>query len=185
MKNNFLLDAFLYAIGLTFVMWFLITLSSCGIRKSSVNIEEKKIKTRESELIENNLVSNAKLNVKKTESIDSSNFSIIEKNVYTPIDATKLAVFTDEKGNEHSLSNASYTNEKTTSKTDKKTNKTSDESKDTSTKDLSTSKKDKTTDVSEHNKIKDTFNFPLWWLWFLLAIPIVYFIYKNKSKLVV
>ena len=169
------------------IFWFsfllILLLASCGVRKSSVDIDDKKTENNRSEVVQNNLTTDLKANVQENKVIDSTSDVVTEKTIYTPVDNSKPATFTDDTGKAHVLNNTSFTKEKTTAKTNKKSNTVTKSNIDAQSKDLGTKKSDASNKSFEHKKAKNTFNFPLWWLWFLLLIPIGYFGWKNKDKL--
>lgn len=169
------------------IFWFsfllILLLASCGVRKSSVNIDDKKIDNTQSDVVQNNLTTDINVNVEENKVIDSTSDVVTEKTTYTPVDNSKPAIFTDDTGKSHTLNNTSFTKEKTTAKTAKKSNSVIKSAISDKIKDLGTKKSNSSTKESEHKKAKDTFNFPLWWLWLLLLIPIGYYGWKNKDKL--
>jgi hypothetical protein len=168
------------------IFWFsfllILLLASCGVRKSSVNIDDKKIENTQSDVVQNNVTTDINANVEENKVIDSTSDVVTEKTTYTPVDNSKPATFTDDTGKAHTLNNTSFIKEKTTAKTNKKSTSVTKSAVSDKIKDLGTKKSNSSTKESEHKKAKDTFNFPLWWLWFLLLIPVGYYAWKNKDK---
>lgn len=164
----------------------LLSLTSCGARKSSVEIAKEENK---SIIIDNSVLEKkSDTNVKQTSivKVDDKNQTIVEETTYQAEDATKEAIIVDQDGKKIVLNNSKKTikktiqnnNTQTDSKVDSeiKQNKASNEQKDI----------EGTSESKTYKKQKDTDKKAIPWYYWVFGLGIIIFIiwlfkkYKEK-----
>jgi len=171
---------------LFFIFMALFSLTSCGSRKSNVDIakEDSKSVVIDSSIIEKK----SDTNVKQTSvvNVDDKNQTITEETIYQAEDITKEAIIVDDNGKKTILNNSKKTTKKTIQnnniQTDSKVsseinqNKAYNEQKDLKV----------TSDSKTYNKQKETEKKAIPWYYWLLGLGIIVFIiwlfkkYKEK-----
>jgi hypothetical protein len=169
-----------YWIGILIISMFY---ASCGTNRTVQNSTDKKEVDLKEKIIENkDLKVQDTSNVVVSTELTETEVEIIEKITFAPVDPTKPSVFTDEKGNQQTLKNVSYSKEKTTKKSKKKEKSKSEASSGTKLIDKGKKTVDTNLKIKAKAKVKHTektvFN------WWLILVPIaIYIIWKNKSKI--
>ena len=186
----------------TFLMMLLIviifTFSGCGtVKKDTTRTEEvtkteieDKSKNDKSEIAE----TNGETNIKKSQqlTVNDQDQTTSKKEVLEPIDATKPASYVDENGKKQELNNAKKTTETTTKKNNTKTEASTknDTSKKVAGKSIKKESADNNIKVKGAAKKAaeeiqvDRKTWSIWnFLWLLIPIG-VYFIWKNKTKII-
>lgn len=177
----------LYALSSWFgFLLLLLWMTSCGTRKVQTSNTKKVDELEQKATDKKDLSVQDTSNVKVTKQVASTDETLTEKKIFIPIDPTKPSTFIDDKGNKRELNNTSYTEEKTSSKTNKKGAIYTETSG--STKIIDNGIKSNTTKVKAQveSKNKDSVRTSLGWIWLLLLLPIiliVYLFWKFKDKI--
>ncbi|SEG31866.1 hypothetical protein [Flavobacterium urumqiense] len=164
----------------------LLIFCSCGTRKTQKNRDKTTAKIELSTT--DKTKKTAELNVKQevVKTMDNKDETVTETIIYTPIDATKPAIITDENGKTHSLNNSSYKKERITKKnntviTEKANNEVTDKSE--ILKDLK--ELDKQYNSKDAKKILvDRQAWSLWnLLWLLIPVSLFAIFFKYRGKI--
>ena len=172
----------------TILFLTILFLTSCGVRKVNKSVTTEKSTVVITDTTSIKTVENTKVNtnVKETTTItvDKKTNVVKETTEVTPIDATKKAVYTDEKGRKYDLDNAKYKNEKTTDLSSEKTVSIKDYNKAIT---LAKNAYSLAQNLLRLNKelerkldAKNTEHKTSYWflLWFLLIVPVYYLVRK-------
>jgi type IV secretory pathway VirB10-like protein len=181
------------AFALIFAIVFISLMASCGVRKTSTS-DTKKLETNKQTEASIDTTKTVKANssdenVKRDIKIESSGTEVKKIETVKPIDPTKPASFTDEKGNKKELNNATWESTETTStKTGKKTDNTqlnkSTKGSETEQKGQSATNSNESLKAESENK-RDTFRWSINWWWLLIPIAgILWYLYRRyKPKM--
>lgn len=161
---------------LLIILW----MTSCSTRKvvTSIVKKENDIENLETEKKDLKVMENS--NVKVTNDVTQTDETTTEKKTYSPVDPSKPSSFTDDKGNKKELNNTSYTEEKTTSKSNKERHNKTEFSKAKATKDKGAKSNSTRIKTKEATKVKNTSRTSFSWRWLLLLlIPIGIYVFRR------
>jgi ATP-dependent Zn protease len=177
----------LYALSSWFgFLLLLLWMTSCGTRKVQTSNTKKVDELEQKSIDKKDLTVQDTSNVKVTNKVESTDETTTEKKIYTPIDPTKPSTFIDDKGNKKELNNTSYTEEKTSSKSNKKAKTNTETSSNTKIIDKGIKSSISKIKVKVESKNKESERTSLRWIWLLWLIPIILIIYlfwKYKDKI--
>ncbi|WP_396177439.1 hypothetical protein [Flavobacterium sp.] len=161
---------------LLIILW----MTSCSTRKVESSTVKKENEAERLEVERKDLEVKENSNVKVTKDVTETEDTTTEKKTYSPVDPTKPSSFTDDNGSKKELNNASYTEEKTTSKKNKKGTTKADLSQSKTTKDKglkSNGTRAKSKEAVKGKNASRTY-FSWWWL-LLLLIPIGIYVFRR------
>lgn len=173
------------------IIILLFCLCSCaGSRKvnksESAKAEIKKTTEALTDNSKTTTTAESEQNIKRDVKIETSETETTETETIEPIDATKPATFIDEKGNKKELTNSKITKvKKTVLKNEKQSDNTNiiknDKVSQIAQNDVKQTKvAQNKKNENKSNKESSRFSINLWWL---LIIPVGYFVWRKLQKI--